>query len=60
MEIDEGLFMLGLKAAGMRVPFIPTRVGLGTDVLARNPQIKLVGSPYDQRDWVAMPALNAQ
>ena len=57
MEIDEGLFMLGLKAAGMRVPFIPTRVGLGTDVLARNPQIKLVGSPYDQRDWVAMPAL---
>ena len=57
MEIDEGLFMLGLKAAGMRVPFIPTRVGLGTDVLKRNPQIKLVGSPYDQRDWVAMPAL---
>lgn len=57
MEIDEGLFMLGLKAAGMRVPYIPTRVGLGTDVLKRNPQIKLVGSPYDQRDWVAMPAL---
>lgn len=57
MEIDEGLFMLGLKAAAMRVPFIPTRVGLGTDVLKRNPQIKLVGSPYDPRDWVAMPAL---
>ena len=32
MEVDEGLFMLGLKAAGMRVPYIPTRVGLGTDV----------------------------
>jgi glutaconate CoA-transferase subunit A len=57
MEIDEGLFMLGLKAAGMRVPYIPTRVGLGTDVLRHNPDIRLVGSPYDGRDWVAMPAL---
>ena len=57
MEIDEGLLMLGLKAAGMRVPFIPTRVGLGTDVLKRNPDLKLTGSPYDGKDWVAMPAL---
>ena len=57
MEIDEGLLMLGLKAAGMRVPYIPTRVGLGTDVLTRNPGIQLVGSPYDGKDWVAMPAL---
>ncbi|MDO9145590.1 CoA transferase subunit A [Rhodoferax sp.] len=57
MEVDEGLFMLGLKAAGMRVPYIPTRVGLGTDVLRRNPGLKLTGSPYDDKDWVAMPAL---
>lgn len=57
MELDEGLFMLGLKAAAMRVPFIPTRVGLGTDVLKHNPSIQLVASPYDPRDWVAMPAL---
>ena len=57
MEVDEGLFMLGLKAAGMRVPYIPTRVGLGTDVLKRNPGVQLVGSPYDGKDWVAMPAL---
>ena len=57
MEIDEGLMMLGLQAAAMRVPFIPTRVGLGTDVLTRNPGIALVDSPYDDRQWVAMPAL---
>lgn len=57
MEVDEGLFMLGLKAAGMRVPFIPTRVGLGTDVIKRNPGLKLTRSPYDGKDWVAMPAL---
>lgn len=57
MEIDEGLFMLGLKAAAMRTPFIPTRVGLGTDVLKQNPSLKLVDSPYDDKAWVAMPAL---
>jgi glutaconate CoA-transferase, subunit A len=57
MEVDEGLLMLGLKAAAMRVPYIPTRVGLGTDVLRHNPDIKLVDSPYDGKDWVAMPAL---
>jgi len=57
MEIDEGMLLLGLRAAAMRVPFIPTRVGLGTDVLTRNPGIQLVDSPYDERQWVAMPAL---
>lgn len=57
MELDEGMLMLGLKAAGMRVPYIPTAVGLGTDVLRHNPQLKVIGSPYDERDWVAMPAL---
>ena len=58
MEIDEGMFMLGLRAAGMRVPFLPTRVGLGTDVLRRNPDIKTIVSPYaDARELVAMPAL---
>ena len=57
MEVDEGMFMLGLKAAAMQVPFIPTRVGLGTDVLKVNPTIRLVDSPYDERQWVAMPAL---
>ena len=57
MEIDEGMFLLGLKAAAMRVPYIPTRIGLGTDVLRHNPGIKLVDSPYDNKQWVAMPAL---
>lgn len=57
MEIDEGMLLLGLKAAGIHVPYIPTRVGLGTDVLKINPSIKLVDSPYDDKQWVAMPAL---
>lgn len=58
MEIDEGMLLLGLRAAAMNVPFIPTAVGLGTDVLRHNPQIQLIASPYaDGKDWVAMPAL---
>ncbi|MDH3336469.1 MAG: acyl CoA--acetate/3-ketoacid CoA transferase subunit alpha [Gammaproteobacteria bacterium] len=59
MEIDEGMLLLGLRAAAMGSPFIPTRVGLGTDVLTRNTGIKMIRSPYDDaRVWVAMPALN--
>ena len=57
MEIDEGMFLLGLKAAAMRTSFIPTRIGLGTDVLKYNPGIKVIDSPYDDKAWVAMPAL---
>ncbi len=57
MEIDEGMMLLGLKAAAMGSPFIPTKIGLGTDVLKVNSEIKVIDSPYDEKDWVAMPAL---
>ncbi len=58
MELDEGMVLLGLRAAGMRVPFLPTRIGLGTDILRHNPDIRLVQSPYDDGETlVAMPAL---
>jgi glutaconate CoA-transferase subunit A len=58
MELDEGMFEWGLRAAGMRMSFLPTRCGLGTDVLTRNPDLKTVASPYaDGEVYVAMPAL---
>ena len=57
MEIDEGMMLLGLRAAAWGLPFIPTEVGLGTDIIRQNPGIKLIDSPYDDREWVAMPAL---
>lgn len=57
MEIDEGMLLMGLRAAAMGSPFIPTKIGIGTDVLTYNPEIKLIDSPYDDRQWVAMPAL---
>jgi glutaconate CoA-transferase subunit A len=57
-EIDEGMFYLGLLAASQRVPFLPTRAGLGSDVLTVNPGLRTVTSPYeDAEDLVAVPAL---
>ncbi len=58
MEIDEGMLVLGLRAAGWRMPFLPTRVGLGTDVLTYNPGFKTIQSPYaDGETLLAMPAI---
>ena len=57
MEIDEGMMLLGLRAAAWGVPFIPTEVGLGTDISTRSPELKVIDSPYDDKEWVAMPAL---
>jgi glutaconate CoA-transferase subunit A len=58
LELDEGMFLLGLQAAAWRVPFLPTRVGLGSDVVVKQPEIRTVTSPYDDgEEFVAMPAL---
>jgi glutaconate CoA-transferase subunit A len=58
MELDEGMFQWGLQAAAYRLPFLPTRAGLGTDVLRINPELRTVRSPYaDGEELVAMPAL---
>jgi len=57
-ELDEGLLQWGLRAAAMRVPFLPTRVGLGSDVMTMNPEFRTVRSPYaDGEVLLAMPAL---
>jgi len=56
-ELDEGLFHWGLRAAAMRLPFLPTRIGNGTDLL-RWGEFKTVTSPYaDVEELIAMPAL---
>jgi glutaconate CoA-transferase subunit A len=57
-ELDEGMFQWGLYAAAIRLPFLPTRAGLGSSVLEINPELKLVRSPYDDgEELIAMPAL---
>jgi glutaconate CoA-transferase, subunit A len=58
-ELDEGMLQWGLYASGLRLPFLPTRAGLGSDVLQFNPELRLVRSPYgDSEELVAMPALH--
>src|SRR5699024_3740051 len=57
-DYDEGMYVAGLRAAVQRIDFLPTRAGLGSDVLAANPELKLVESPYSDESYVAAPALN--
>jgi len=57
MELDEGMLQWGLKAAMIRLPFLPTRAGLATDVQQLNPGIKTIRSPYGSETLLAMPAL---
>ncbi|MDE0774756.1 CoA-transferase [Nocardioides sp.] len=61
VELDEGMFQTGLRAAAQRLPFLPMRAGLGSDVLVNNPDITTVTSPYDEgvghEELVAVPAL---
>ena len=57
-EWDEGMFFTGLKAASERLPFLPMRAGLGSDVLVNNPSLRTITSPYaDAQELVAVPAL---
>lgn len=58
-EWDEGMLLLGLQAAGWRVPFLPTRAGLGSDIPRLMPDLKTGVSPYeDGETLLAVPALN--
>lgn len=62
-EWDEGMLLLGLQAAAWRVPFLPTRAGLGSDILANMADLRTVTSPYPEpasgeaEELVAVPAL---
>jgi glutaconate CoA-transferase subunit A len=57
-ELDEGMFYWGLLAAAHRLPFLPIRAGLGSDVMRVNPELRTVRSPYSGgEELVAMPAL---
>lgn len=58
-ELSEYMLIAGLKAAAERLPFYPTRSGLGTDILTMNPHIKTFKAPYSGEKLVAMPALRA-
>ena len=57
VELDEGMFQTGLRAAAQRLPFLPMRAGLGSDVMVNNPWLRTVTSPYRgrSRSWSPYP-----
>ncbi len=58
-EMDEGMLRCGLQAAAQRLPFLPIRAGLGSDVRTFwGDELKTVKSPYGDDELIAMPALN--
>jgi glutaconate CoA-transferase subunit A len=57
-EWDEGMVQWGLYAAASRLPFLPTRAGLGSDVMRVNASLKTVRSPYGDEELLAVPALH--
>ncbi|AOR29980.1 CoA-transferase [Streptomyces fodineus] len=58
VELDEAMVMWGLTAAVHRLPFMPIRAGLGSDVMRVNSQLRTVTSPYDDgEELAAVPAL---
>jgi glutaconate CoA-transferase subunit A len=56
-EWTEFTVMAGLDATVKRVPFLPTHVGLGTDVLEVNSAFKRFRDPFGGETLVAVPAL---
>lgn len=55
-ELDEGMLQTGLRAAAHRLPFLPIRAGLGSDVPTLDPTLRTVRSPYaDGEELIAMP-----
>ncbi len=58
VEYDEGMLQWGLYAGSLRLPFLPTRAGLGSGVMDVNPSLKTVTSPYaDGEELLAVPAI---
>jgi glutaconate CoA-transferase subunit A len=56
-EYDEGMFVTAIQAGASRMSFLPTRAGLASDVLAMNPNLRTVASPYDDEEYVAVPGI---
>lgn len=58
VEYDEGMLQWALYAGSLRLPFLPTRAGLGSGVVDVNPSLRTVKSPYaDGEELLAVPAI---
>lgn len=56
-ECDEGQYYAGLRAAAQKLPYMPTRAGLGTSFPEVNPNMKVYQDPICGEPMVAIPAI---
>lgn len=56
-ECDEGMYYAALHASSQRLPFMPTRTGVGTSYPEVNPALKLFHDPIAGEPLLAIPAI---
>lgn len=56
-ECDESMYYAALRAGAQRLPFLPTRAGVGTSYPQANPRLKLFHDPIANEPLIAVPAI---
>lgn len=56
-ECDEGMYYAALRAGAQRLPFMPTRSGVGTSYPEINPALKSFRDPLNGEELIAVPAI---
>jgi len=59
-ECDEGMYYAGLRAGAQRLPFLPTRAGVGTSYPEVNPELKVFSDPIKGETLIAVPAIRPE
>jgi glutaconate CoA-transferase subunit A len=57
VDLDEAHCVMGLRAAGHRLPFLPWRGGVGTSFPKLNPSLVEFDDPIDGQPLLAVPAI---
>jgi len=56
-DVDENSYWAALKAGGLKLPFLPTRSGVGTSFPEINPDLKPFLDPIKGEPLIAVPAV---
>lgn len=56
-EVDEDIYWAALKAGGSKLPFMPSRSGVGTSLPEINPDLKPFLDPIKGEPLIAVPAI---
>ncbi|MFX1450882.1 MAG: CoA transferase subunit A [Promethearchaeota archaeon] len=56
-EFTEMQFFMAVRASEMGLPFLPTRTGIGSDLIEVNPYLTMMKCPHTRQDLVAVKAI---